>query len=271
MSRRSLSKAGRWAGVAACGLATALALSACGSGSTPQGQANSTTGTQNTITTPDPMGTDTAGQPVVADPGQPDASNTPPVGTPPAGTPSPSTSHTTTTPGRPSPKPSTPTPTKNPPGECDELGAEFGPVNTTGLPIKAKTTATTLFRAATGCDKTTLVQLATRDKTSLSFGLTTPSQAFVLPQNSDKRYVNLARVLGMKPVLETLNGHTTAVWPRVHTQAGSQEPAAWQEAVDAGLLTKAQADQMRKEGSGYMGWRVGITSSGAWQYYLAGD
>jgi hypothetical protein len=37
------------------------------------------------------------------------------------------------------------------------------------------------------------------------------------------------------------------------------------------LYTQAQIDAMRRAGVGYLGFRVGITPAGDWQYFIAGD
>ncbi len=61
------------------------------------------------------------------------------------------------------------------------------------------------------------------------------------------------------------------VWPRVATEAFADDDAAWQEVVDAGLLEADQADRMRDAGAGYLGWRIGITTTGDWAFFVAGD
>ncbi len=144
--------------------------------------------------------------------------------------------------------------------------------NTVGLTTAASTTAQTLFEAAVACDSQQLIALATRDQTNLSFGLVTPAEAFVLPEQPDERYAALVRVLGTTPVSDTTSGRPLSVWPAVATLAGENDDAAWQEVVDAGLLTPAEAQKMRTDGSGYLGWRVGIDgTAGTWQFMVAGD
>ena len=52
---------------------------------------------------------------------------------------------------------------------------------------------------------------------------------------------------------------------------GARDPKAWDEAVSAGLLTRAQARDMRAQGSGYLGWRVLIDADGGWGAFIGGD
>lgn len=144
--------------------------------------------------------------------------------------------------------------------------------NTVGLTAAASTTAQAVFEAAVACDSQQLIALATRDRTNLSFGLVTPAEAFALPEQPDERYAALVRVLGTTPVSDTTSGRPLSVWPAVATLAGQNDDAAWQEVVDAGLLTQAEAQKMRGAGSGYLGWRVGIDgTAGTWQFMVAGD
>ena len=55
------------------------------------------------------------------------------------------------------------------------------------------------------------------------------------------------------------------------TARGARDPKAWDEAVSAGLLTRAQARDMRAQGSGYLGWRVLIDADGGWGAFIGGD
>lgn len=147
--------------------------------------------------------------------------------------------------------------------------APSGP-NTTGLTALVAATAQVLFDAALACDSRQLIDLATLDQTHLSFGAVTPTQAFGLPEGPEQRYAALVRVLSTRPVSDTTSGRPLSVWPAVATLA--DDDAAWQEVVDAGLLTATEAQQMRAAGSGYLGWRVGIDGTeGTWQFMVAGD
>lgn len=58
------------------------------------------------------------------------------------------------------------------------------------------------------------------------------------------------------------------VWPSV---AAKESDAGWSEVADAGLFTDAELDAMREGGSGYLGYRVGITAEGDWLFFVAGD
>lgn len=129
--------------------------------------------------------------------------------------------------------------------------------------------ARTIFAQAVRCDSAALVKRATKDKTRLSFGLVTPKEYFALP-DQEQRYAALARALAStQPAYEKQS--RSYVWPRVSLGGKHDTPAAWREVVRAGLLTQKEADQMRREGIGYYGYRVAVSDKGQWQSFIAGD
>ncbi len=138
------------------------------------------------------------------------------------------------------------------------------------LPKVPQAKALTILRAAAICDAKTLTAIAAKDRTSLSFGLVSPAQAFAVPDD-DGRYKALVLMLTRtRPVADrAFRPRTAYVWPRV--SRGDNDRAAWAETVSAGLLTAKEAAQMRRMGSGYMGWRTGIDARGKWLFDIAGD
>ena len=138
--------------------------------------------------------------------------------------------------------------------------------NTTGASAAAAATANALRQAALTCDTVTLVARAKKDQTELSFGELTPDEAFALPETA-ARYAGIVQVLASAP--GTWEGVT--IWPRVASPSSYADPAAWTEAVAAGAITAEESRMMQEQGSGYYGWRVGITEAGVWQYNIAAD
>lgn len=53
----------------------------------------------------------------------------------------------------------------------------------------------------------------------------------------------------------------------VQVDPGDEE--SWAEVAD--ILGDEQVDEMRQAGTGYLGYRVGISSDGRWQYFVGGD
>lgn len=134
------------------------------------------------------------------------------------------------------------------------------------MTAKAAAKAKALYTAVLACDSQTLTRLATGDKTSLSFGATTPQQAFALPGDKE-RYAALATLLSMTPVPD-IDGTLT---PKVFSERYGDDEAAWAEVVRVGLVTQAQARLMRLDNGQYVGYRLGIASDGTWTYLIAGD
>lgn len=161
------------------------------------------------------------------------------------------------------PPPATPT--------CSTDGSATDGADLDGLPVAVRDTAMFLLDAAVQCDQEQLASAATEAGTSLSFGDVTPERAFALPEG-DERYVAIVTLLTRLPyAADTQDGSTTYVWPRVHAREWADSDEAWQEVADAGLHDAAMLAEMRGAGSGYLGWRLGITEDGTWQFLIAGD
>lgn len=160
-------------------------------------------------------------------------------------------------------------PTTTAAARCSAKGLPGRVQGSQRLTVRARATATAIFRQAVHCDAASLTRRASRDKTRLSFGVVTPRDYFALP-DQENRYADLVRAMSRtQPAYEK---HSRSyVWPRLATGAHDADPAAWAEVVRAGLLTQKQADAMRRAGSGYMGYRVAISTTGTWSSFVAGD
>jgi hypothetical protein len=67
----------------------------------------------------------------------------------------------------------------------------------------------------------------------------------------------------------TRNESGSYAWPSAYNEKPTD--ADWQALVDAFLYTPAEVDDMRTQGTGYIGWRTAITPEGDWQFFTAGD
>lgn len=167
----------------------------------------------------------------------------------------------------------TPTPaTSDPAADCSTQGADVTGADLDRLPDEARETATFLLDAASRCDEQLLATAAAESETSLGFGDEDPYEAFGLP-DADERYAALVTLLTELPYAAQADDATPAtfVWPRVATGDWQDDDTAWQEPVDAGLLSADEATAMRDAGSGYLGWRIGIRGDGTWMFLVAGD
>ena len=157
-------------------------------------------------------------------------------------------------------------------GDCSASGMTASSVTGTDLPDATVATAEFLLDAALRCDEQLLVTAATESSTNLSFGDVEPGTFFALPEGQEDLYATIVTLLTELPPATAANADPIVhVWPRVATEEFTDDDAAWQEVVDAGLVTATQAEQMREGGSGYLGWRLGITVDGDWAFFVAGD
>jgi hypothetical protein len=137
-----------------------------------------------------------------------------------------------------------------------------------------------IVAAARRCDYAALVRLGNERGRGLafSFGATADAAQFwrMLERNGPRPrpMEALVKVLALPFATVALDGRAVPprrarfyVWPRAHRLHASTSD--WQ-ALRV-LYTQAQIDAMRRSGVGYLGYRVGITSAGDWQYFIAGD
>lgn len=158
-------------------------------------------------------------------------------------------------------------------GDCSAAGMTADGADLARLPDQARAAAAFLLDAALRCDEQLLATAAFESGTTLTFGEADPYEFFGLPEQDEEIYAIIATLLTETPYAAEADDATPAtfVWPRVHTSDWVDADQAWQEVVDAGLLTAAEADEMRAAGTGYLGWRLGITGEGDWQFFVAGD
>jgi hypothetical protein len=136
----------------------------------------------------------------------------------------------------------------------------------------ASTTARAVVDAALDCDSDRLVDLATAYPTELMVTGEPAEDVFALPEGDEQHYRTLVALLaGTGGAFDGGDaGSRTVVWPRVVAEEFRDSDEAWQEVVDAGLLTQEQADAQRADETfGYTGMRIAIDESGAWRYYSA--
>ncbi|WP_146132902.1 hypothetical protein [Knoellia remsis] len=138
-----------------------------------------------------------------------------------------------------------------------------GAVNVTGLSSAAAAKARALHTAAKACNGKALIAIATKDGTG--FAGERPASA-TFTASSTQNYTWLATLLTM-PQVATFDG---SVAPRVFSEDFKENDAEWTAAVNAGLITSAQAADMKKTDGGYTGPRVGIAEDGTWTFFTHG-
>jgi hypothetical protein len=137
-----------------------------------------------------------------------------------------------------------------------------------------------IVSSARRCDYAALVRLGNERGRGLAFsyGGTTSAVRFWRTLERSGRKPRpmeaLVKVLSLPYATVALNGRAVPrararfyVWPSAHRV----NPSARDWRALRALYTEAQIDAMRRGGTGYLGYRVGITPAGDWQYFIAGD
>jgi hypothetical protein len=158
--------------------------------------------------------------------------------------------------------------------------AEFYPPTTAGYsddgsdprdltePVADKVTR--IAEAAAACDASALALLASEDITT-TFGPGSGPEDIASWPPDDDRFEIIAELLNMnREVTEMPDGSRLFVWPAAFAYDTWEEipTAAMDELLR--IYTEEELDQISLLGS-YGGWRIGITESGEWIFFVAGD
>jgi hypothetical protein len=135
-------------------------------------------------------------------------------------------------------------------------------------PVAEKVTA--IAEAAAGCNATGLAAQASDDITT-TFGPGSGPKDIASWPADDERFEIIAELLNMnRGVTEMPDGSRLFVWPAAFAYD------TWDQIPDAAMdellriYTQEELDQISLLGS-YGGWRIGITESGEWIFFVAGD
>ena len=130
-----------------------------------------------------------------------------------------------------------------------------------------------VFDAAVACDYDTLEEIALEKGEGFTFsygGETDASDHWRSVEESSEEEPKPMRALATILTMPyTRNESGSYAWPTAYSENPTEE--AWQALVDAGLATQEQVDQMKAQGTGYLGYRTAITADGDWQFFVAGD
>lgn len=148
------------------------------------------------------------------------------------------------------------------------------------LPPRVASMLARIVWAARRCDYAALVRLGNERGRGLTFsyGGRSSAPAFwrTLERNGPRPrpMEALVKLLSMPAATVAASGKTVPavrarlyVWPRAHRAEAND--ADWR-ALRA-LYPAAQLERMRRGGTGYVGYRIGITPAGDWQFFVAGD
>jgi hypothetical protein len=150
----------------------------------------------------------------------------------------------------------------------------------TALPRVVDSMRLRIVAAARRCDYAALVRLGNERGRGLEFSYAGTFSAPALWRRLERTgpaprpMEALVKLLSMPHATVALNGREVTpnrarfyVWPRAHRANPSSSD--WRQLRT--LYTAAQIQRMRRAHGAYLGYRVGITPAGDWQFFIAGD
>lgn len=174
------------------------------------------------------------------------------------------------------------TPTDGPPvtGDCSAAGLT-PELRDQEIPPAVEETRALLAELAVACDLEELAALAAADQTTISYGLPDDAAAYweQVEDEGDPALRMLRVLLETDPFVQTFESAdmTIATWPALAAldpnvpEHADRMEGAIEDVVATGLYTREEVDEILSHGSGWLGWRVGITDDGTWAFFVAGD
>jgi len=146
-----------------------------------------------------------------------------------------------------------------------------------GLPVVVATMRADLARAAATCDWTALAALADRNGAGVRFSFGGPGDPIAYWRRIEMSGERPAPMRALRALLglpfATQDLSPTSVqylWPAAHV-ANPPSAAQLQGIADTGLYPLATLQEWVRTGNNYLGYRLAVTASGDWTFFLAGD
>ena len=129
-----------------------------------------------------------------------------------------------------------------------------------------------VFDAAASCDYDMLEEIALEQGEGFTFGYgagTDASEYWRQAEESGDEPKPMRALATILTLPFTRNESGSYAWPTAYDESPREED--WQALVDAGLYDAGTLEQMKTQGTGYLGYRTAITADGDWQFFVAGD
>jgi hypothetical protein len=130
-----------------------------------------------------------------------------------------------------------------------------------------------VFDAAVACDYDTLEQIALEKGAGFTFSYGSGTDASDywrdLEENSTATPKPMRALAEILTLPFTRNESGSYAWPTAYSENPTED--AWRDLVYSGLYSAEEVDQMKTQGTGYLGYRTAITPDGDWQFFVAGD
>src|SRR5687768_10896783 len=140
------------------------------------------------------------------------------------------------------------------------------------LPPEVADVRKRVFDAAVACDYDTLEEIALEEGEGFTFSYgagTDASEYWRQAEQSGEEPQPMRTLATILTLPYTRNESGSYAWPTAYNESPTE--ADWQALVDAGLYDAETVEQMKTQGTGYLGYRTAITPDGDWQFFVAGD
>jgi hypothetical protein len=141
------------------------------------------------------------------------------------------------------------------------------------LPAAVADVRKRVFDAAVACDYDALEEIALETGAGFTFSYGGGEDASEywrgLEEDSSEQPKPMRALATILTLPFTRNESGSYAWPTAYNESPTEDD--WQGLVDSGLYTAEQVDQMKTQGTGYLGYRAAITPDGDWQFFVAGD
>lgn len=133
-----------------------------------------------------------------------------------------------------------------------------------------------LARAVASCDWPMIALLIDRDGAGVHFTFGDPVDPIAAWQRAERDgqqpapLFAIRRLLDLPFAAQPLPPTTQYVWPAAHV-ADPPGAAQLRDIADAGLYPKSTLEEWVRSGNNYLGYRLAITESGDWTFFVAGD
>jgi hypothetical protein len=160
---------------------------------------------------------------------------------------------------------------------CSAAGLSTNGAAPDGLPAPVATMRADLARAAATCDWSALAALVDRNGAGVRHSFGAPGDPIAYWQGADTggtppRPMRALRVLLDLPyATQPLTGGAVQyVWPAAHV-AVPPSAAQLQQLASTGLYPLSMLEEWVRQGNNYLGYRLAITATGDWTFFVAGD
>lgn len=141
------------------------------------------------------------------------------------------------------------------------------------LPAAVAEVRQRVFDAAVACDYETLEEIALErgEGFTFSYGASDSAAAYwrEVEEAAAEQPLPMRALATILTLPYTRNEAGSYAWPTAYDESPAE--ADWQALADAGLYGEDVLEQMRTNGTGYLGYRTAITPDGDWQFFVAGD